>query len=97
MTKRIAIIAAAVLTTALAVVLLWEFRLVFAYVLISLMLAAALRPLVIRLAGKKIIFKILWILLYVQCLRLKYLVKQYLLKMPGLCLFGCRGRLSTIS
>lgn len=66
MTKRIAIIAAAVLTTALAVVLLWEFRLVFAYVLISLMLAAALRPLVIRLAGKKIIFKILWILLYVS-------------------------------
>jgi len=66
MTKRIAIIAGAVLTTALAVVLLWEFRLVFAYVLISLMLAAALRPLVIRLAGKKIIFKILWILLYVS-------------------------------
>ena len=66
MTRRIAMIGAAVLTTALVVVLMWQFRIVFAYVLISLMLAAALRPLVIRLTGKKIIFKILWILLYVS-------------------------------
>jgi predicted PurR-regulated permease PerM len=44
MTKQIAIIATAIMTTLLAVVALWQFRIVVLYVLISLILAATFRP-----------------------------------------------------
>jgi len=44
MTKQIAMIATAIMTTLLALVALWQFRIVVLYVLISLVLAATFRP-----------------------------------------------------
>jgi predicted PurR-regulated permease PerM len=44
MTKRLLIIATAVMTTLLALLALWQFRIVVVFVLISLALAATLRP-----------------------------------------------------
>ncbi|HSJ87566.1 MAG TPA: AI-2E family transporter, partial [Anaerolineales bacterium] len=44
MTKRILIIATAIMTTLLALEALWQFRIVLVYVLISLVLAATFRP-----------------------------------------------------
>jgi len=68
MTRQLVRYSAAVLTTLLALVLLWQFRLVVIYVLISLMLAAALRPLVARLVGKRFLVRLAWILLYLVIL-----------------------------
>lgn len=56
------------MTTLLALVILWQFRIVVVYVLISLALAAALRPLVTRLAGKGWLVRGGWILLYLAVL-----------------------------
>ncbi len=53
MTKQVAIYAAAVMTTLLALMALWQFRTVILYVVISLALSAAVRPLVSRLVGRK--------------------------------------------
>ena len=44
MTKRIFVIALAIMTTLLALAALWQFRIVLVYVLISLLLAATFRP-----------------------------------------------------
>lgn len=63
MMKRLVGILLAVMTTLLALVVLWQFRTVVIYVLISVMLAAALRPLVNRLAGRRVLIRIAWILL----------------------------------
>ena len=68
MTKQIIRIGIAVLTSLLALVVLWQFRVIIAYILISVMLAAALRPLANRLVGRKLIVRIAWILLYVLVL-----------------------------
>jgi putative permease len=68
MTKQLAGIAMAVMTTLLALVVLWLFRVVVVYVLISLMLAAALRPLVNRLVGRGFVARVAWILLYLVVL-----------------------------
>jgi putative permease len=65
MTKRLAVICTAVMTTLLAVVLLWQFRNVVIYVLISLALAATFRPLVRSGSRRSFMKRILWILLYV--------------------------------
>jgi predicted PurR-regulated permease PerM len=51
------------MTTLLALVVLWQFRIVVVYVLISLTLAAALRPLVNRLVGRGFVARAAWILL----------------------------------
>ena len=64
MTKQLIKYGAAVMTTVLALVVLWQFRIVVIYVMISLMLAATLRPLVNRLAGRKFIVRAAWILVY---------------------------------
>jgi predicted PurR-regulated permease PerM len=56
------------MTTLLALVVLWQFRIVVVYVLISLMLAAALRPLVNRLVGRGFVVRVAWILLYLVAL-----------------------------
>jgi len=64
MTKQLLGIGTAVMTTLLALVVLWQFRSVVVYVLISLMLAAALRPLVNRLVGRSRVVRVAWILLY---------------------------------
>jgi putative permease len=68
MTKQLIIYGAAVMTTLLLLVVLWQFHVVIVYLLISLMLAAALRPLVIRLVGKNIFVLLAWILFYVAIL-----------------------------
>jgi predicted PurR-regulated permease PerM len=56
------------LATLLSLVVLWQFRIVLVYVLISLTLAAALRPLVNRLVGRGFVVRAAWILLYLVAL-----------------------------
>jgi putative permease len=68
MTKKLVVFGMAVMTTLLALVVLWQFRTVVVYVLISLMLAAALRPLFNRLAGRRLVVRLAWILLYLVAL-----------------------------
>jgi putative permease len=64
MTKRLVVICTAVMTTLLAVVVLWQFRIVVIYVLISLALAATFRPLVRGKLKRNFVTRLLWILLY---------------------------------
>lgn len=64
MTKQLIRVAAAVMITLLALVVLWQFHVAVIYVLISLTLAAALRPLANRLIGQGIVVCVAWILLY---------------------------------
>jgi putative permease len=68
MTKQVMVFGTAVLTTLLALLVLWQFRIVVIYVLISLALAAALRPLIQRLAGRAFVKRAAWILLYLLVL-----------------------------
>ena len=68
MTKRLAGYGIAIMTTLLALVALWQFRIVLIYVLISLALAAVLRPMVKRLVGQPLTARIAWILLYMAAL-----------------------------
>jgi predicted PurR-regulated permease PerM len=68
MTKQLVGIGTAVMTTLLALVVLWQFRIVVVYVLISLTIAAALRPLGYRLAGRGFVVRVAWILLYLVAL-----------------------------
>ena len=68
MTKQLIKFSTAVMTTLLALVVLWQFRMVVVYVLISLTLAAALRPLVSRLVGRRFVVRAAWILLYLVAL-----------------------------
>ncbi len=68
MTKQLVTVGTAVMTTLLALVVLWQFRIVVVYVLISLTLAAALRPLFIRLVGRGFVVRLTWILLYLVAL-----------------------------
>jgi predicted PurR-regulated permease PerM len=65
MIKKLVRIGVGVLTTILALLVLWHFRTVVAYGLISLMLAASIKPLFIRLVGKKLFANILWIFTYI--------------------------------
>jgi predicted PurR-regulated permease PerM len=68
MTKKLVTVGTAVMTTLLALVLLWQFRMVVVYMLISLTLAATLRPLVTRLVGRGFVVRVAWILLYLVTL-----------------------------
>lgn len=68
MTKQLVGFGTAVMTTLLALVVLWQFRIAVVYVLISLTLAAALRPLVNRLVGRGFVVRVAWILLYLVAL-----------------------------
>jgi len=68
MNKQLAKFGAAVMTTLLGLLILWQFRNVVTYVLISLMLAAAMRPMVTRLKGKRLPVRLAWILLYLVML-----------------------------
>ena len=68
MTRQLVRFGAAVMTTVLALVVLWQFRMVVFYVLISLTLAAALRPLASRLVGRGFVVRVAWILLYLVVL-----------------------------
>jgi predicted PurR-regulated permease PerM len=64
MIKKLVLFSTAILTTLLALVLFWQLRVVVIYVLISLALAATIRPLVKRLEGLKLIVRLAWVLLY---------------------------------
>jgi len=68
MTKRLIWFSIAIMTTFLALVVFWQFRVAFVYVLISLMLAAAIRPLFNRLLGRRLVVRIAWVLLYLVAL-----------------------------
>ncbi len=68
MTKQLVGIAAAVMTTLLALAILWQFQIVVVYLVISLAVAAVLRPLVRRLAGPRMVTRVAWILLYLAVL-----------------------------
>jgi predicted PurR-regulated permease PerM len=52
------------MTTLLGLVVLWQFRVVLIYCLLSGTLAATLRPLVTRLIGKSVWERVGWILVY---------------------------------
>ena len=68
MTKQLVAYAAAVMTTLLALAVLWQFQTVVVYLVISLALAAVLRPLVNHLAGRRLVTRLAWILLYLAAL-----------------------------
>jgi predicted PurR-regulated permease PerM len=68
MTKRLVLYALAVMTTLTALVVLWQLRIAVIYVLISLTLAAVLRPLFSRLQGKGLVVRVAWILFYLVAL-----------------------------
>lgn len=68
MTKQLAWMGTAVMVTVVALALLWQFRQVALYVLLSLALAAALRPLVRRPTGQSLAARLGLILLYLVAL-----------------------------
>jgi predicted PurR-regulated permease PerM len=65
MIKNLVRICVSILTTLLALVALWQFRIVVIFVLISLMLAASIKPLFTRLVGRRLFVRIVWILIYI--------------------------------
>jgi len=68
MTKQLIVIGTAVLTTLLALVALWQFRIVVIYVLISLALAATVRPIAKSETRRSVKTRFLLISLYVVSL-----------------------------
>ncbi|HUE97737.1 MAG TPA: AI-2E family transporter [Anaerolineales bacterium] len=64
MTKQLLVIGTAVMTTLLALVVLWQFRIVVIYVLISLAFAATVRPIARRGSRHNFVSRLLLILLY---------------------------------
>jgi predicted PurR-regulated permease PerM len=64
MTKQVAIISAAVMTTLLALVVFWQFRIVVIYIMVSLALAAMVRPLILDWKSRGLIMRLVLILLY---------------------------------
>jgi len=64
MTKRLLILGTAVMTTLLATVMLWQFRIVVIYVLISLALAATVGPIVRSKSRHSFVSRLSMILLY---------------------------------
>jgi predicted PurR-regulated permease PerM len=65
MTRQVVIIGTAVMTTLLALVAVWQFRVVVIYVLISLVLAATIRPIARSESRHNIATRLLLILVYV--------------------------------
>ena len=68
MTKQLVVVGTAVMTTLLALVVVWQFRIVLVYVLISLAFAATMRPLVNHLMRRGLMLRVVWILLYIVIL-----------------------------
>jgi predicted PurR-regulated permease PerM len=64
MTKQIAVFGAAVMTTLLALVVFWQFRIVVIYIMLSLALAATVRPLVLDWKRRSLMMRLVLILLY---------------------------------
>jgi putative permease len=65
MTRQLVVIGTAVMTTLLVLVLLWQFRIVVIYVLISLALAATVRPIARSESRRSFVTRLLVLLLYV--------------------------------
>jgi len=63
MNKQLVVIGTAVMTTLLALLMLWQFRMVVVYLLISLALAAMVRPLVKGLTSRGLVVRLALILL----------------------------------
>jgi len=68
MIKQLVIIVTAVMTTLLALIVLWQFRIVVVYVLISLALAATVRPFVVDWKRRGFVMRLVMILFYLICL-----------------------------
>jgi|SRR5665648_53447 len=68
MTKKLVTIGMAVMSTLLGLLIIWQFREVLIYVLVSLALAAVMRPLIKRLAGRGILMVTAWVLIYIIAL-----------------------------
>lgn len=68
MTKRVVVIAAAIMTTVLFLVILWQFRVVIFFVLISLVLSATFRPLTRNDSSQNLLTRILGVLKYIVAL-----------------------------
>ena len=68
MTKRLVRFGTAIMATLLALVVLWQLRMVVVYVVISLTLAAALRPAANHLVGRSLVRRAAWILFYLVVL-----------------------------
>jgi predicted PurR-regulated permease PerM len=68
MIKSIVRIGVGVLTTFLALLVLWQFRIVVIIGLISLLLSASIKPLFTRLVGQRLLVKIAWIFTYILAL-----------------------------
>lgn len=64
MTKQVAVFGAAVMTTLLALVVFWQFRIVAVYIIASLALAAAVRPLILAWKKHGWGMRVIWILLF---------------------------------
>jgi hypothetical protein len=64
MTKQVAVIGAAVMTTLLALVALWQFHIVVVYVLVSLALAATVRPLAQYWSGQGFVKRMILFFLF---------------------------------
>lgn len=68
MTKQLVRFGTAIMATLLVLVVLWQLRIVVVYVVISLTLAAAMRPAANRLVGRSLVGRASWILLYLVVL-----------------------------
>jgi len=68
MTKQLVVFGTAVMTTLLALVVLWQFRIVVVYVMISLALAATVRPFVKGWSERGFVTRLALILLYLVVL-----------------------------
>ena len=64
MIKQLVVIGSAVMTTLLALVVLWQFRIVVVYVLISLALAATVRPFVQDWIKRGLVMRLALVSLY---------------------------------
>lgn len=75
MIKQLIVIGTAVMTTLLALMILWQFHLVVVYVLISLALAATVRPLVVDWKRRGVMMRLVLTLIYLIALgSLGYLI-----------------------
>ena len=68
MTKQLVVIGAAVMTTLLAMTALWQFHIVIVYVLVSLALAATVRPLVQYWSEHGLVRRVLLVIGIIACL-----------------------------
>ena len=64
MMKQLVVIGTAVMTTLLALMVLWQFRMVVVYVLISLALAATVRPFIKHWTRRRLVMRLALVLLY---------------------------------